>query len=114
MVDENFQNTFAQTSYNIDDNISLNESVIDAAIDNNGDIYTIPHSDLKIEKTIEPVPGVEGQEHITSFTVTTPEGMVYHFGGWGEGQELHGVDLSNQVNFTLPNHFTYAEPNRYA
>lgn len=49
--------------------------------DQDGNILTIPHNNLKIEKTIKTfVQGDESQDKIVEFVVYTPDGYVYTFG----------------------------------
>ena len=72
-----------------------------------------PHYEgLKIEhqRTMD----AQGNWHITSFTLTTPEGMEYTFGN-SQAQpnfnykELAGVDMTEDINYYLPNFYTYPE-----
>lgn len=43
--------------------------------------------------------------HFSSFTVQTPEGLVYSFGK----NDFYGVDFSQNINYYLPNFYTYPE-----
>lgn len=72
-----------------------------------GSVVVFPkHEGLQISEDIEEV---SGQNHIVSFTITTPEGMQYSFGKLENTQNTYGVDLKRDKNYYLPNFYTYPE-----
>ena len=49
----------------------------------------------------------QGQDHIASFVIRTPNGMEYTFGA----ADFYAVDMSKDTNYYLPNLYTYEELN---
>ncbi len=68
-----------------------------------GGIYAFPDNDLKIVPLIDEV-----NHHIISFTVETPDAMIYHF---GNEDGATGIEYSKHTNYSLPNFFTYDKNN---
>jgi RHS repeat-associated protein len=76
--------------------------------DQNGNIHTIPKTELLIEEIKGEHPDLVGRnegDYLMGFKVTTPEGLVYHFGKI-DGK---GVEYIEKFNYVLPNSFTYPE-----
>ncbi|MEM6376668.1 MAG: hypothetical protein AAF705_00515, partial [Bacteroidota bacterium] len=77
-------------------------------IDQNGRVFSKPANDLEI--TPGAIRRIRGENHLTGFTVETPEGVKYTFGdpNWqGAGTGIPGVEFSEHTTYNLPNYITY-------